>query len=179
MLHGEFEDPRRVEVFDPALLTSHVAQFLVRDEQWLSTLEALRRSLVAGVRSVFGGRDPEDRRGERRSPVGSRRTVITDDGDQIDTWTEVNLLDDGATDFRRHYVFTQGDELTGSATLRFHFENEIRTTVEAARLDVGRGCGGWPKEPVGTGEDGELIVAAAARPRGAWSVPAGLSAMCQ
>ncbi|MDY7086880.1 MAG: hypothetical protein SYR96_17400 [Actinomycetota bacterium] len=179
MLHGEFEDPRRVDVFGLALLPSHVAQFLVGDEQWLSTLEALRRSLGAGARLIFSGRDPEDRRGERRNPVGSRRTVIAGAGDRIDTWTGVNFLADGAADSTRHCVFTQGDRLAGSATLGFRFENETRAASEVAGLDVGRGRCGQPEEPVGTGEDGELIVVAVVRPQGTWSVPAGLSAMCQ
>lgn len=79
MLHREFEDPRLVEAFDAALLASHVAQFLVGDEQWLSTLEPLRRPFVADGRLIFGGRDPQARGRERRNPVGSRRTVIADD----------------------------------------------------------------------------------------------------
>lgn len=151
--------------FDAALLTSHVAQFLVSDEQWLWTLRALRRSLVVGGRLIFDSRDPGDRRWERWNPVDSHRTVIMGDGDRIKTWTEVNFVDDGVVGCTRHYVFTHGDELTSSATLRFRSENEIRTTVEAAGFDVDRVYGGWSKEPVGTGDDGELIVVAVARPQ--------------
>ncbi|MBM2615231.1 class I SAM-dependent methyltransferase [Actinoplanes sp. LDG1-06] len=152
--------------FDAVLLTSHVAQFVVSDEQWLSTLRALRRSLVTGGRLIFDSRDPDDRRWERWNPVDSRRPVVLPGGDQIETWTEVDSVADGVVAFTRHYVFTEGDELTSSATLRFRSESEIRTTVEAAGFDVDRVYGGWSREPVGTGEDGELIVVAVARPQG-------------
>ncbi|MBL7256541.1 class I SAM-dependent methyltransferase [Paractinoplanes lichenicola] len=152
--------------FDAVLLTSHVAQFLVSDEQWLSTLRALRRSLVEGGRLIFDSRDPADRRWLRWNPVDSRRTVVRPGGDRIETWTEVNSEVEGVVTFTRHYLFTEGDELTSTATLRFRSESEIRTTVEAAGFDVDRIYGGWAKEPVGTGEDGELIVIAVARPQG-------------
>ncbi|MGK5684619.1 class I SAM-dependent methyltransferase [Actinoplanes sp. URMC 104] len=152
--------------FDAALLTGHVAQFIVGDEQWLATLRALRRSLVAGGRLIFDSRDPDDRRWELWNPVDSRRSVVLPGGDTVDTWTEVNDVRDGSVTFTRHYIFTEGDELTSSATLRFRSESELRTTVEAAGFDVDTVYGGWAREPVGAGEDGELIVTAVARPQG-------------
>ncbi|GAB2590550.1 methyltransferase type 11 [Paractinoplanes abujensis] len=152
--------------FDAVLLTSHVAQFFVSDEQWLSALRALRRCLVPGGRLIFDSRDPDDRRWERWNPVDSRRTVILPGRGEIETWTEVNAEVDGVVSFTRHYVLTDRDEATSTATLRFRSESEIRTTVEAAGFDVDRIYGGWAKEPVGTGEDGELIVLAVARAQG-------------
>ncbi len=152
--------------FDAVLLTSHVAQFLISDEQWLSTLRVLRRSLVAGGRLIFDSRDPDDRRWELWNPVDSRRPVVLPSGDHIETWTEVNSVGSGVVSFTRHYAITESEELVSTATLRFRSEGELRTTVEAAGFDVDRVYGGWAKEPVGTGEDGELIVIAVARPQG-------------
>ncbi|MBU2665644.1 class I SAM-dependent methyltransferase [Actinoplanes bogorensis] len=152
--------------YEAVLLTSHVAQFFVSDEQWLSTLRALRRSLVAGGRLIFDSRDPDDRRWDLWNPVDSRRPVLLPDGDRVDTWTEVTAERGPVISFTRHYEFTQGDELTSEATLRFRSEGEIRTTVEAVGFDVDRVFGGWAREPVGAGEDGELIVVAVAWPQG-------------
>ncbi|WP_086831693.1 class I SAM-dependent methyltransferase [Streptomyces sp. NRRL B-24572] len=53
--------------FDVAVMTSHVAQFFVTDEEFDRALTDLRRALVAGGRLVFDTRDPEARRWE---PVG-------------------------------------------------------------------------------------------------------------
>jgi SAM-dependent methyltransferase len=152
--------------FEAALLTSHVAQFLVSDEQWLSTLRALRRSLVGGGRLIFDSRDPDAQQWVRWNPDDSRRSVVMPDGQVVDTWTRVDSAVDGVVHFTRHYRFTHGDELASAATLRFRSESELRTTVEAAGFDVDSVFGGWAREPVGTGEDGELIVVAVARPQG-------------
>ena len=147
-------------------MTGHVAQFFVSDEQWLSILRALRRSLVAGGRLIFDSRDPEARPWAAWNPVGSRRPVVLPDGDVVDTWMSVDSLQEETVTVTRHYVFTHSDESAYSATLRFRSESQLRTTVEAAGFDVDRVYGGWAREPVGTGQDGELIVIAMARPQG-------------
>lgn len=152
--------------FEAVLMTGHVAQFVVSDEQWLSTLRALRRSLVADGRLIFDSRDPVARAWVTWDPVGSRRPVVLPDGRVVETWMDVDFLGDGTVTVTRHYVFTHSDELTSSDTLRFRSESELRTTVEAAGFDVDRVYGGWAREPVGTGEDGELIVIGIARPQG-------------
>jgi SAM-dependent methyltransferase len=49
--------------FDVAVLTSHVAQFLVTDEEWDRTFADVHGALVPGGRLVFDTRDPHDRLG--------------------------------------------------------------------------------------------------------------------
>jgi hypothetical protein len=46
--------------YDVAVMTSHVAQFLVDDGEWTRALRDLRRSLVGGGRLVFDSRDPRE-----------------------------------------------------------------------------------------------------------------------
>ncbi|MEU8818122.1 class I SAM-dependent methyltransferase [Actinoplanes sp. NPDC048796] len=152
--------------FDAALLTSHVAQFLVVDEEWSSALRALRRSLLPGGRLIFDSRDPVYREWERWNPADSRRVIVRPDGDVVHAWTEVNGRNEGTISFTHHFVFTESDELISEATLRFRSEEELRADVEAAGFDVDRVYGGWAREPAGLGEDGELIMVAVARPQG-------------
>ncbi|MCO8276111.1 class I SAM-dependent methyltransferase [Actinoplanes sp. TRM 88003] len=152
--------------YEAVMMTGHVAQSLVSDEQWLSTLRVLRRALVPGGRLIFDSRDPDARPWSSWTPVGSRRPVVGPDGEIVDTWMDVDLVAEATVTVTRHYAFTHSDELTSSATLRFRSESELRTTVEAAGFDVDRVYGGWAREPVGTGEDGELIAVAMARPQG-------------
>jgi SAM-dependent methyltransferase len=152
--------------FEAVLMTNHVAQSFVSDEQWLSTLRVLRRALVAGGRLIFDSRNPEARPWDVWNPADSRRPVVLPDGDVVNTWITVDAVKGSTVDVTRHYVFTHSDELRSSTTLRFRSESELRTTVEAAGFDVDRLYGGWAREPVGTGEDGELIAVAMARPQG-------------
>jgi ubiquinone/menaquinone biosynthesis C-methylase UbiE len=150
--------------YDAALMTSHVAQFMVDDEQWSAALRALRRSLDRGGRLIFDSRDPADRRWTTWNPVDSRRTIVLPGGARVSAWTEVTSEDGGVVSFTGHYLFTDGTELTSEATLRFRTEEELRGSVEAAGFDVDRVYGGWAREPVGLGADGEFIVLAVVRP---------------
>jgi ubiquinone/menaquinone biosynthesis C-methylase UbiE len=157
-------DDLPIRAYDAALMTSHVAQFLVDDLQWRAALRALRRSLDRGGRLIFDSRDPADRRWAKWNPVDSRRIVVLPDGSTVDTWTEVTAERAGVVSFTQHYVFDGGEELTSEATLRFRTEQEIRVSLEAAGFDVDRIYGGWSREPVGLSQDGELIVVAVVRP---------------
>jgi ubiquinone/menaquinone biosynthesis C-methylase UbiE len=150
--------------YDAALMTGHVAQFFVDDSEWSAVLRALRRSLDRGGRLIFDSRDPAARRWAQWNPVDSRRTIVLPGGGAVSAWSEV-LSDDGAlVSFVNHFLFPDGTDLTSEATLRFRSEEELRASVEAAGFDVDRLYGGWAREPVGLGDDGELIVTAVVRP---------------
>lgn len=153
-----------VRAYDAALMTSHVAQFLVDDREWRAALRSLRRSLDRGGRLIFDSRDPADRRWTKWNPVDSRRRVLLPDGSTVETWVEVTAERAGVVSFTHHYVFPDGAERTSEATMRFRTEPEIRSSLEAAGFDVDRVYGGWSREPVGLSEDGELIVVAVLRP---------------
>ena len=94
--------------FDVAVMTSHVAQFLVDDDAWAATLADLRRALVPGGRLVFDTRDPRARAWERWNPVASRRRIALPDGSEVVAWTEVTAVGDGAVGFTHHYTFPDG-----------------------------------------------------------------------
>ncbi|PZF93599.1 class I SAM-dependent methyltransferase [Micromonospora deserti] len=146
--------------FDVAVLTSHVAQFLVDDAEWARTLADLHRALVPGGRLAFDSRDPADRRWERWNPVDSPRRIAMPDGSVVHAWTEVTAVEVGHTvSFTHHYLFGDGEELLSSATLRFRTEGELRGSLRAAGFTVEHVHGGWRREPVGRG-DGELLVVA-------------------
>ncbi len=151
--------------FDVALMTSHVAQFLVAEDDWFATLGDLRHSLVAGGRLVFDTRDPRERAWERWNPRDSRRTVTLPDGLAVEVWSEVTAVQDDTIRFAMHYVFAGGNELVATAAMRFRGEEEVRAAVTAAGFEVARVYGGWNREPVGGG-DGELLVVARRPARG-------------
>ncbi|MCL7460048.1 methyltransferase domain-containing protein [Micromonospora echinofusca] len=146
-------------MFDVAVLTSHVAQFLVADDEWTRTLADLARTLVPGGLLAFDTRDPADRRWERWNPVDSRRRVVLPDGEVVRAWTQAHSAAGGRVDLTHHYRFGDGEELLSSATLRFRTEEELRGSLRAAGFAVQRIDGGWGGEPVGRG-DGEFLVLA-------------------
>ena len=147
------------ESFDVALMTAHVAQLLINDDDWHSTLGDLHRCLVPGGRLVFDTRDPRARIWEHWNPRESRRRVTLKDGSGLTVCTEVTSVNTGLISFELHYAFDDGEELVSTADIRFRSEQEVRGAVQAAGFTIDQIYGGWDGEPVGS-TDGELLVLA-------------------
>jgi SAM-dependent methyltransferase len=145
--------------FDAALMTSHVAQVFVDDEEWAGVLADLRRAVVPGGSLAFDTRDPAARRWESWNPVDSRRSVVLPDGTPVEIWTELIDVRDGVVGFRHHYGCPDGAELSSESTLRFRTEEEVRASLARAGFRIEALSGGWGGEAVGAG-DGEFVVLA-------------------
>lgn len=145
--------------FDVALMTSHVAQFLVDDADWHATLGSLHRALVPGGRLAFDTRDPDARAWQEWDTLGRRHRVPLDDGSDIQVWATTTAVSGEVVTGTEHYLFDDGEELTSSASLRFRPEQSVRDALRDAGFRVSAIYGGWNQEPVGMG-DGELIVLA-------------------
>jgi SAM-dependent methyltransferase len=157
-IHGTAESAPEA-AFDVAIMTGHVAQFLLSEEEWGSALRALRRALVPGGRLAFHAYDPDSRVWERWNPRDSQRHVLIGDGTTVAIWTEVTALTDDTVSFSHHYRFPHGEELRSDSSLRFWSEPRLRQSVVEAGFAIERVHGGWRGEPVGAG-DGELMFVA-------------------
>ena len=146
--------------FDVAVMTSHVAQFFVTDDEWASTLQDLRRALVDGGRLSFDARDPAARAWERW-PIDWDRTVTLANGHVVQLGVEVTNVDGGVVSHEIRYEFPDRDVLVSTATLRFRSEVELRETLAAAGFAVEDIFGSWNREPIGHA-DGEFLVVARA-----------------
>lgn len=145
--------------FDVAVMTSHVAQLLVTDDEWTATFGDLREALVSGGRVVFDTRDPLARGWEQWNPVDSARRITLLDGSVVSAWTEVMAIDGPTVSFTHHFTFPDGLELESTASLRFRPEEEVRSSLIAAGFSIESIHGGWSREAVGEG-CGELLVVA-------------------
>ena len=150
-----------VAAFDVAVMTSHVAQVFLGDEEWDGVLSDLHRALVPGGRLAFDSRDPQARAWERWVPQHSRRNVDLGSGRTVIVWTDVTGISGERVTFTRHFQFPDGEELRSESTLRFRSETCLRATLTAAGFTVEHIYGGWQREPAGSG-NGELIVVARA-----------------
>ncbi|NUT41455.1 MAG: methyltransferase domain-containing protein [Thermoactinospora sp.] len=143
--------------FDLALMTAHVAQFLL-DEEWPAALDDLARALVPGGRLVFDSRDPRDRAWERWNPEESRTVTRLPGGTEVEWWTEVTSVVERDVSFTHHYLFP-GERLASSGTLRFRTEEELRGSLEKAGFDVEAIYGGWERQPPGHADGEHLVIA--------------------
>ena len=146
--------------FDAVVMTSHVAQFLVDDDEWAGALRDVRRSLADGGRLAFDSRDPAAR-GWERWPREWRRRVALPDGQHVDMWAQVTAVRDGVVDSTIHYAMPDGARLDSQTSLRFRTQDELRRTLADAGFTVEDVYGGWDRHPPGQG-DGELLVVARA-----------------
>jgi SAM-dependent methyltransferase len=145
--------------FDVAVMTSHVAQFLVTDEEWARVFADLRRALVPGGLLTFDTRDPRARGWERWNPAESRREIGLPDGRTVTTATEVTSVAGGVVSFAIRYAFSDGENLLSTADLRFRTEDELRSSLASAGFTIEHIYGGWNREPIGA-PDGEVLVIA-------------------
>lgn len=163
--------------FDAALMTSHVAQVFLTDDEWAVTLADLRRALMPGALLAFDTRDPAARAWEqwraemaghsrRRLPDGSvsdEHTTVTF-SDKIARFEMVSVRSDGS----RTIDPTGSDPAPGAMRsrgvfgYRFWTLEEVRSSLDAAGFAVENIFGGWHEERVGEGV-GELVVVARAR----------------
>jgi SAM-dependent methyltransferase len=107
--------------FDIALMTGHVAQSFVDDDEWAGTLSELRRALVQGGRLAFDARDPGARAWERWNPQDSRVRINLSDDRAVVVWTEVTEVQDDIVTFTSHYRLANGEETRPCRHLFFNY----------------------------------------------------------
>ena len=163
--------------YDVAVMTSHVAQVFLSDQEWARVLGEIKASLVPGGLLAFDSRDPADRAWEAwMSPhggfVGDHRTVLPD-GTVLDTSTTMTFADDIATaetfsvlsDGSRLHSPRDRDLVPGTTWTRARWAYRFRSAelIQAALEDAGFWIehlhGGWHQEPIGAGV-GEIVVVA-------------------
>ena len=144
---------------DLAIMSGHVAQFFVGDDEWRDALLALRGALRPGGTLAFETRNPLACEWE----TWSRATAVTVHDPRagaIETWTEVDAVDGDIVSFTNHYRFlATDDDVVSSARLRFRSEVELRSTLAAASFAIDRIYGDWDRRPA-TATTRELILVA-------------------
>jgi SAM-dependent methyltransferase len=145
--------------FDGAVMTGHVAQFMVTDDEFAAALAALHRALRPGGRLLFDSRDPIHRHWSHWTKAESLRSIPLPGGGICSTWVEVDDVREGRVSFTHHYDFPHAEHRVATATMRFRTESELRHHVAAAGFTIESVYGGWDRDAIGH-PDGELLVTA-------------------
>ena len=144
---------------DLAILTGHVAQFFLTDDEWHAALVALRRALRPGGHVAFESRNPTAREWEQWT-ADQRRTVHDPTAGAITTWAEVHDFRDDVASSSLHYEFvTTGEHVVAPSALRFRSEAELTRSLGDAGFVVEHVYGDWDRRPAST-TSRELIVVA-------------------
>lgn len=116
---------------DLAVMTAHVAQPIVDEQDWARTLAVVRRCLRPGGYLVFETRRPERRGREEWTREQSETVTAVPGYGSIRHWVQLTEVDLPLVRFESVRVF--GDQvLTSTSTLRFRSEDETAASLAAS-----------------------------------------------
>jgi SAM-dependent methyltransferase len=142
-----------------AIMTGHVAQFFLTVESWRAALVALHHALRPGGRLSFESRNPSVREWESWTR-DVKKSVTDPTAGRIETWSELQDVQDGIVSYTIHYLFVDtGEEVVAPSKLRFRTKDELTTSLASAGFAVERVYGDWDRRSAGP-QTSELIVVA-------------------
>lgn len=147
-------DATALEVFnaDLVIMTGHVAQFHVEDEQWKNTLKSIHKTLKAGGYLAFESRNPDvqpwnnpnqENNTDWYAPNFYRDFYDPNEG-KIEYRAKLLEVDGEKVTSEGHYLFTRtGEELTSANTLIFRTREEIENSLKEAGYSIEKIYGSW------------------------------------
>ncbi|MEN3272509.1 MAG: hypothetical protein V7636_1270 [Actinomycetota bacterium] len=140
--------------YDLVLMTGHVVQAFISDDEWSALLADARRSLRPGGAVAFDALDPDVRAWERW--IGGWSGTLPDGG-SFTSGAKVTAVVDDIVTFEVDTTLPDGERRHGVSDYRFRSVTALRTSLEDAGFRVDELYGGWHGEPVGQGV-GEIVV---------------------
>jgi ubiquinone/menaquinone biosynthesis C-methylase UbiE len=120
---------------DLAVMTGNVAQAVIDEQDWWTTLTMVWRCLRPGGHLVFETRRPQRRGWEEWTRERSESVTEVPGHGSIRHWVQLTDVDLPLVTFESVRVF-EDDTLTSPSTLRFRSEDEIRATLAASGYDL-------------------------------------------
>ena len=126
-------DPSRHGYFDLATMTANVAQVFLSDDDWMTTLRAIKSCLLPGGHFVFETRQPADRGWQRWTREQTHRLVEIDGEGPVEEWIQVTKVDGELVSFESPTIFHRDSErIDSTSTLRFRDKDEFKRSLSAA-----------------------------------------------
>lgn len=135
-VHGVVADlpPLRLDL---ATMTANVAQAIVSETDWMSTLRGIYASLRPDGRLVFETRVPARRAWREWTRERSLVRADIPDVGPVTAWVDVTDVSGDLVSFRWTYVFaSDGGVLTSDSTLRFRSRSDIAESLAAAGFEL-------------------------------------------
>lgn len=148
-IHG---DALKLQKFDAdlALMTTHVAQFLLDDQYWLNCLEAICQSLKQGGHLAFETRNPQvqpwfNKKIHSDWPTQTNPRIVSDSrGGQVHWWVTPLEINGNRVVYKLHYFFVESkEEITSINELIFRSEAEVTADLEKSGFVVEKIYGDW------------------------------------
>lgn len=146
--------------FDLVIMTGHVFQVFLDDQETRTVLGNIHRHLAEGGRLAFESRDPDDRAYQRWTAALTRRRALVPDIGAVEVTYQTREVSGELVTFDA--VFTleaSGRRLVSPSTLRFASRETIEANLMATSFTRIEWIGGWDGRPFAD-ESAEIIVIA-------------------
>ena len=146
-------------VFDLIIMTGHVFQVFLEDEEISAVLANLRGHLAPDGRLAFEMRNAAVRDWETWTPDETREVVQVPGIGPVQVHHDIARVEGRLVTFQTHFVFRPGDTAFTESTLRFMDHGEVAHFVESAGLRAQGWYGDWDRSPL-KDDSPEIIVIA-------------------
>lgn len=141
---------------DMAIMTGHVAQFHLTDEDWEEALEGVFRALKKGGYFVFESRNPDIHFWESGKAQASWQSskdtpnIIKDSVyGEIKTWLEFISFENNKLEYKIYYYFVaQKETVVSHDILRFRTQKELSVSLQKKGFKIINVYGFWDKSPI-------------------------------
>lgn len=142
---------------DMVLMTSHVAQFFLKDIEWEEMLTAAHNALTPGGHIVFDSRTPIFPPYQTWPTEESPRRVEDSTHGPIDWYYKLLGIENNKVRYQLHFHFINSDEhITSTDELMFRSQEELTKSLGNAGFEVESVYGDWDGSPA-TPESEEMI----------------------
>ena len=144
-IEGDYEKLRGRQA-DLLLMTSHVAQFLLTDEEWTGMLRMAYDALEAGGYLMFDSRRSIVESFESWPTEQSRRRVKDRSFGEIEYWCNVIETSNRLARYELHYLFKESGEVVVSRdAILFRSYDEIEEGLMTAGFTIQTLYGDWDR----------------------------------
>ncbi|MGE0500280.1 MAG: class I SAM-dependent methyltransferase [Rhizobiaceae bacterium] len=134
--------------FDLIVITGHVFQVFLTDEEIVSVLRNLRRHLAPGGRISFESRNVAAREWETWTASGTTETIAVDGVGPVECCFEVTDVSLPLVTYETRFRFPDGRHHAAPDTLRFHTPVGLEALVVRAGLAVAERYGSFDRSPL-------------------------------
>lgn len=149
-----------VEVrFDLVIMTGHVFQVFLDDEDVLGALRKLHQHLAPDGRLAFETRNPDVEEWRTWTPENTRERLAVEGVGAVDVHYDIRSATGQLVTFETHFRFAIGDVVVVPNTIRFVKQAEVAAFLTAAGFTEASWYGDWDRSSIGS-RSPEIIVIA-------------------
>jgi SAM-dependent methyltransferase len=145
--------------FDLIVMTGHVFQVFLEDEEIRAVLRNLARHLAPGGRLAFETRNPAAKRWLEWTPEKSREVADVEGVGPVEVTHEVTDVTWPFVTFQTHYRFPDGDRASAPSTLRFMEQKELAGHLRDAGFTEFIWYGYWDRSPLAPSSREIIVIA--------------------